>query len=305
MRLSDTLLAVSFSLGMLGLLGTMGCGKPKAGEKCEEVGRRACVDGKTALYCVSGAWQLDTCKGPKGCLEEKNNATCDLTENAEGDPCPVALDGFGACRADRATRALCQKGKYVVEPCRGPDGCTMQQGGMSTCDHSVTKLGDRCTVDPRVQMCGDGGADGKVFARCTDGVIALAQKCPGPNGCKDEGGGRVSCDPNGAFVEGDLCHFIKNACSSDKRALLSCEGGKFKQVKTCPGPDGCTGVACDQGTGVIGEACTAKQACSEDGKALLACKPPSKKSDGLDDVWTIDRKCKTACVVKDGKFACD
>lgn len=289
-------------LALIVTLGTFGCSKPKAGDKCEEVGRRACVDAKTALYCAGGTWQLDTCKGPKGCVEEKGIATCDLTENAEGDPCPAALDGFGACLSDKKSRAVCQKGKYVVEPCRGPDGCTMQQGGMSTCDHAVTKIGDRCTVDGRVQMCAD---DGKSFARCADGVITLGQKCPGPNGCKDQGGGRVSCDPNGDFAEGDLCHFIKYTCTANGRALLICEDGKFKQNKTCPGPEGCVGLSCDQGVAKAGDPCNGKAACSDDGKALLACKPPKKPTEEEGNVWTLDRKCKTACTVKDGQLSCD
>lgn len=281
-------------------LGIAGCSKPKAGDKCEEVGRRACVDPKTALYCAAGTWQQDTCKGPKGCVEDKNNATCDLTDNGEGDECPAALEGFGACRTDKKSRAICQKGKYVVEPCRGPEGCTMQQGGMSTCDHSVAKIGDRCTTDPRIQLCGD---DGKAFVRCLDGVITLGQKCPGPNGCKDQGGGRVSCDPNGPFVEGDLCHFVNYMCTSDGRALFMCENGKFKKSKSCPGPEGCNGMACDQGLAREGDVCNGKAACSDDNKVLLACKPGKKPDDPK--VWSVDRKCKTTCKVADGKLDCD
>jgi hypothetical protein len=289
------------TLALALLIGT-GCGKPKAGDKCEEVGRRACVDAKSALYCAGGTWQLDTCRGPKGCVEDKGIATCDLTENAEGDPCPAALDGFGACRSDKTSRALCQKGKYVVEPCRGPDGCTMQQGGMSTCDHSVTKLGDRCTVDSRVQMCAD-----KSFVRCKDGVITLGQKCPGPNGCRDEGGGRVSCDPNGEFAEGDLCHFIAGTCTADGKALLACRDGKFAKDKSCPGPEGCKYNVCDSGIAKVGEGCTGKAACSDDGKALLACTSPTKKGEvsDLPLVWVVDKKCKTSCTPKDGQLICD
>ncbi len=221
-------------------------------------------------------------------------------DDEESSDRSVARDGV--CRADRKSRAICQKGKYVIEPCRGPDGCTMQQGGMSTCDHAVTKLGDRCTVDARLQMCGE---DGKSFTRCLEGAVVLVQKCPGPNGCKDEGGGRVACDPNGAFLDGDLCHFLKYTCTQDQRALLMCESGKFVKKKTCPGPGGCNGLACDQGTALAGDPCNGKEACSEDGKSLLACKPSTKKTDEGANVWTLDKKCKTACTVADGKLLCE
>src|SRR5437899_1199689 len=81
-------------------------GGDKAGGPCDN-GMRKCQDGKTALYCAKGTWQTDTCKGPRGCYEDKGTAACDVTANAEGDPCPQALDGFGACRADLKSRAIC------------------------------------------------------------------------------------------------------------------------------------------------------------------------------------------------------
>lgn len=289
------------SLPLLVVVGlTLGCGKPKAGDKCDEAGKRACVDGKSALYCAAGTWQLDTCKGPRGCAEEKGVVSCDATENADGDPCPAALDGFGACRADRKSRAICKGGKYLVEPCRGDDGCTMQQGGLSSCDHAGAKIGDKCTVDPRVEMCGEGG---KAFVQCKNGVIALSQKCPGPVGCKDQGGGRVSCDPNGEFAVSDLCHFITAACTADGKSIMACRDGKFVIDKACPGPDGCKNVSCDLGVGKLGDPCDRMAACSDDGKSLLVCK--MKKADDEGTTWNLDRKCKTGCAAKDGKLVCD
>jgi hypothetical protein len=302
------LLAASTLAACATLLSVPACNKkPQVGGKCE-TGRRACTDKKSGLYCADGAWQADTCKGPRGCVEEKDNATCDVTGDEDGDPCPAALDGFGACRADRHSRAQCKAGKYVVEKCRGDEGCTMESAGVSTCDRGIPEPGEKCTADPKMQFCGSGG---KVFVTCKDGVYALKQKCPGPNGCKYQGGGLVTCDPNGTFVAGDACHFIERACTADKSAQLECKDAIFVLKSECPGPERCHSYGCDSGyadpaspDGCIKD----KRACSLDKKSLLVCKGTTKKTDDGDIVdykWTIEKPCKTDCTPKDGQLSCD
>jgi hypothetical protein len=277
--------------------------KPKVGDKCEN-GMRACVDKTQGLYCANGAFQADTCKGPKGCYEEKSIASCDLTGNDNGDPCPAALDGFSVCRADRKTRAMCKAGKYVVETCRGEDGCTTESVGMARCDRGDPEPGEACTSDARLQFC---SSDKKSFVTCKDGKYVVRQKCPGPNGCRTMSAGVVACDPFGAFAAGDDCFFIQSVCTADGKSLLACKDGKLAADQDCPGPERCRGGFCDTGVAVAGEICTVGgKACSLDKKTLLECKAPKGSPDGIvGATWSVAKKCKSDCVPKDGQLACD
>lgn len=274
--------------------------KPKAGDKCEQAAR-ACVDKTQGLYCADGVYQADTCKGPKGCYEEQGLTKCDLTGNDNGDPCPAALDGYSVCRADRKTRAMCKGGKYVVESCTGEDGCTTESPGMARCDRGDPAPGESCTSDARLQFC---ASDKKAFVTCKDGKFVVRQKCPGPNGCRNMSAGVISCDPNGAFAVGDDCFFLQNVCTQDGKTLLGCKDGKFALDKECPGPKRCSGIQCDTGVAVENEPCiVGDTACSLDKKSLLECKAPKKPED--EPTYTIAKKCKTACVPRDGKLECD
>jgi hypothetical protein len=292
-----------FALLALVLL-TIGCNKkPKVGDKCEN-GLRACIDGTSGLYCANGAFQADTCRGAKGCAEEKGIATCDITGNNDGDPCPAALDGFSVCRADRKTRAMCKGGKYVVETCRGEDGCTTEQVGMARCDKGNPEPGEACTSDPRLQYC---SGDKKSMLTCKDGKYVVRQKCPGPHACRPGTGGAVICDPNGEFAAGDDCFFISAMCAG--RSLLNCKDGKFAVAKDCPGEGGCSGVMCDDGFAAEGEPCVVgRHVCNLDKKSLLECKLAKGKT--VEDIdaaptWSVAKKCKGECTAKDGKLNCD
>lgn len=266
---------------------------------CEN-GKRSCRDKSTSLYCANGKWQTDTCKGDRGCYEDKGMVSCDITANVDGDVCPAAMDGFGACRADRKSRAVCKSGKYVVEKCKGEEGCTMQGAGMTSCDRGAPDVGDNCTTD-KVQACASGG---KQAVACKDGKFVLLQKCPGAAGCKEQGGGLVSCDPNGAFAAGDACHFISMVCTEDGKSLLECKDGKFNAGKECPGEGRCKGVECDSGYGDVGADCASgTHVCSNDKKSLLACKPVPKSDDGAMK-FAVEKSCKAGCTPKDGKLEC-
>lgn len=282
----------------------LGCNKkPKVGDKCEN-GMRACVDAVSGLYCAAGAYQQDTCRGPKGCAEDKGIVSCDITANNDGDPCPAALDGYSVCRADRKTRAMCKGGKYVVESCNGEDGCTTEQVGMARCDKGNPEPGESCTSPAPVQYC---SSDKKSMMTCIDGKYVVRQKCPGPNGCRPGTGGSVICDPKGEFAAGDGCFFIQNACSG--HTLLNCKDGKFAVEKECPGEEGCSPMRCDPGYAIEKDPCIAgRHACSDDKKSLLECKPPNLKPGALADYdlkWSVAKKCKTECTAKDGKLGCE
>ena len=192
--------------------------------------------------------------------------------------------------------------------CRGAEGCTMEQAGVSTCDRGVPEPGEKCTADANIQFCGAGG---KVFVTCKDGVYAVKQKCPGPAGCKEQGGGLVSCDPHGAFVVGDACHFLSFTCTADSKAQLACKDGLFVLERECPGPDRCTSLGCDSGyvDPASPDLCTKdKRACSIDKKSLLACKQTTKKTDDgevVETKWAVEKPCKVGCTAKDGQLACE
>lgn len=291
------------ALLLLSLL-VVGCAKkPKVGDKCDN-GARACVDAQNGLYCAAGTFQADTCRGAKGCVEDKGIATCDITANNDGDPCPAALDGFSVCRADRKTRAMCKGSKYVIEACRGEDGCTTEQVGMARCDKGNPEPGESCTSDPRLQYCAVGR---KAMLTCRDGKYVVRQSCPGPNGCKDGSGGAVMCDPRGAFAAGDDCFFIQAACTPDGKALLACKDGKLAFDKECPGEGACTPVACDTGYVAENEPCSAGQhACNLDKKSFMECKTPKgSATEDAQPTWTVAKKCKSGCSAKDGKLTCD
>lgn len=281
---------------------SIGCSKAKAkvGDKCEN-GTRACVDAQNGLYCAAGAYQADTCRGPRGCAEDKGIVTCDITGNNDGDACPAALDGFSVCRADRKTRATCKGGKYVVEPCKGEDGCTTEQIGQAKCDKGNPEVGEACTSDPRIQFCAAGK---KAMLNCKDGKYVVGQKCPGKFGCKEQSGGIVSCDPDGTFAVGDACFFIQEACSDDHRKKLVCKDGKFVADTDCPGEKGCENLSCDLGLAVEKEECifTGRRACATDGKSLLECKTSTKADEP--STWKSIQNCKT-CRPGDGKLNCE
>ena len=292
------------ALFVLLALFAVGCTKKaKVGDKCDN-GARACVDAQNGLYCAAGVYHADTCRGAKGCVEDKGFATCDITGNNDGDPCPTALDGFSVCRADRKTRAMCKGSKYVVETCRGDDGCTTEQVGMARCDKGNPEPGEACTSDPRLQFCAAGK---KAMLTCKDGKYVVRQKCPGPNGCRAADGGAVACDPNGTFAAGEECFFINSACTGDGKSLLACKDSKFAIDKECPGEGACAGAVCDTGFAAENEPCAVgKHACNLDKKSLLECKVPKVKPDEeADPKWAIAKKCKTACAAGDGKLTCD
>src|SRR5438045_2600963 len=98
--------------------------KPKVGGRCHK-GARRCLDAHTSLYCENDTWQLDACKGSDGCKEESGqDARCVNSGALDGDPCLAAFERRVDCSGDRKRRIWCQGGKYRVEQCKGPGGCT-------------------------------------------------------------------------------------------------------------------------------------------------------------------------------------
>jgi hypothetical protein len=185
MKVRRALVSVGLVLAAATAVAAIGCGKPKAGDACEK-GRALCQDDKTELSCQGGKYLAAPCKGAKGCYTQGQNLFCDISGNAAGDVCSTDDEGNAACSADAKGIIVCEKGKYVVRPCRGPSGCKTS-GDTAECDTSVGELGDPCS--------GTGYAcsvDRKSLLQCKDGKAVLDEKCESGQSCKSEGD-KVGC----------------------------------------------------------------------------------------------------------------
>ncbi len=102
-----SMLRLSLSAAVL-LLG-VGCGQPKAGDKCDTTGF-LCADASNALECKVGAWVSLPCKGPGGCKRESDLVKCDMTGNEVGDACASTADTKGLCSKDGKATLQCYDG---------------------------------------------------------------------------------------------------------------------------------------------------------------------------------------------------
>lgn len=200
---------------------------------------------------------------------------------------------------DRQTQLVCQSGKYIVAPCKGPRGCGITPSGVS-CDISGNQPGDACSTDE------EGAAtclDGTSKLVCTGGKFTSAS-CRGPKGCEQQGG-RPLCDTTIA-QPGDPCRDTDKtkACSVDGKQYLSCSGGKMTLEFQCLGPGGCKSsagqLACDMSLAREKDPCTqameGKVACDEDRSSIVVCKGGK---------FEIDEECKagTQCE-SEGSIRC-
>src|ERR1700761_8784306 len=88
-----------------------------------------------------------------------------------GDSCS---DTPGSC-SDKASHLVCVKGKYVLETCKGANGCVDDKA--LVCDNSKAAAGDGCGHEG-ARAC---SADGTKELRCRDGAFAVEWSCRG--GC--------------------------------------------------------------------------------------------------------------------------
>jgi hypothetical protein len=173
------------ALALLVLLAT-GCNKePGPGDACKPTDIR-CADPKTELACQRGTFIAAPCKGPMGCKEDGKHLFCDVTGNAEGDPCSTDEDGAAKCIGDKQ-RITCRGGKYTIDWCRGDQGCDAKTGTVK-CDQSKGQDGDPCHGS--TNACSQ---DGKRVLSCHDGRLGTAAECPGEAGCTIQDR-QVSCD---------------------------------------------------------------------------------------------------------------
>ena len=146
-----------------------------------------------------------------------------------------------ACTRDGKAQLTCGvDGKLATaESCKGPNGCEVIHGGQSVrCDHTLAEVNDPCT-----NLDASCSTDHKAELRCVSGHYAVISTCKGVDGCrlahnKDGDGYTLSCDDHIADV-GDPCvDSERTACSSDKKALLTCTAQRFVVHKKCK--RGCT-----------------------------------------------------------------
>jgi hypothetical protein len=177
------------------------------------------------------------------------SAVSGVTGMAGGKPLdPLASAGdacngrVAACSRDGKTELHCGAGNTlgVVGTCKGPNGCRASLDSKSIdCDVTLADKGDPCVVND--DAC---STDHKSELRCQAGHFAVIATCKGPDGCtltpagKKGDGYTLSCDDHVADV-GDPCFDAeRTACSSDKKAYLTCNAQKFAVERACKG--GCT-----------------------------------------------------------------
>jgi hypothetical protein len=201
-----------------------------------------------------------------------------------GDSCT----GADPSCLDESNLLVCEKGTFISTPCKGPNGCKVENN-LLTCDISGNAAGEPCgSSDEGDSAC---GVDGKSQVTCKDGKYEVAA-CRGPNGCKTEGTTSI-CDLSIA-EENQECTgpgaANTYACSVDGTKVLKCKGGKFETSSFCRGKK-CEvkdeKVGCPDPIALASDPCeltsTGSYACAVDGAALLVCRGGK---------WIVDEKCK-------------
>jgi hypothetical protein len=215
-----------------------GCGKPSVGGKCT-AGQAACSDTKSGVFCgSSGTYKAMTCGGPNGCKGEGAKVECDNDVSVSGDGCNTPNDG--ACTPDHRNMLLCKNEAFaLVDTCKGPGACKIG-GGNVVCDNDVADIADPCSNIGNYACTSDRAA----ALRCDANKYTPVQSCRGPKACAivhpSPKVNDIDCDFTVA-AENDPCVFPDNeACTSDRKSMLTCKGGKYTNVTPCPGPNGCT-----------------------------------------------------------------
>ena len=206
------------------------CGKPKAGDKCKTEEEVKCTDKANALVCTDGKWEALACRGLNGCMSMMGSpGTCTNDGFNVGEPCHE--EGNPECSADKKAMLKCE-GKHwkKTADCNGQHGCVSNAKG-ATCDQGSQEAGSACDADQEDSYsC---SPDKKTELVCKGGKMVLASNCRGMHGCRQKGD-EIDCD-NSLAEAGDPCADAKSnpACSSDKKALLKCKGGKMVKDKAC------------------------------------------------------------------------
>jgi hypothetical protein len=204
---------------------------PSTGSPCRVADLLVCGGAASALACVSGAWIELPCRGPRGCARRGDTDECDDAIAADGDVCPHNPPVDYACTTDRTKALICQHGRFSLwRNCRGPDKCDVVDGHIVHCDTTLGEAGDPCEKKGAYACA----VDRQTMLACGGTTLATASSCRGPQGCQVQRETRkVDCDDSVA-IEGDACESEKRiACTIDRKAELSCAGGKYVKKREC------------------------------------------------------------------------
>jgi len=212
-------------------------------------------------------------------------AGCRTTPTA-GEKCSVADQVF-CPRTDRAL--VCEQtppagapsggpfsGTWAEVLCKGARGCE-RHSTSSECDDTLASEGDRCPVGPPQDYACT--SDRTRALVCKDGRFGVWRACHGPDGCQIVDGRNVKCDTTLGEPGNPCAQKGTYSCSTDQRAMLTCDGSALVLASTCRGPAGCkieresTRVDCDDAVVEEGDPCDQPRriACSVDHKAELVC----------------------------------
>jgi len=194
-----------------------------------------------------------------------------------GKACKV--DHLEVCE-DKASALSCNDGKWEHIECKGAQGCTSLSAQQGYCDQSTSEEGEACNMDTDHACTPDKSS----MLQCKGHKWQKVGTCKGPKRCELAAEKKqVNCDMSLADVN-DLCDIdsrsgMENyACTSDKKGMLKCSGGKFTLVSTCSGPKGCkldaSKVSCDDSFAAVNDPCdhsSDSYACSADKSEILRC----------------------------------
>jgi hypothetical protein len=206
-----------------------------------------------------------TCHGTGGCQQQGAKVSCDNSVASPGDGCGQA---GAACSSDMKSALLCTSGKMTLaETCKGPGACKVGNGDIM-CDNDVADLNDPCRDDGDYACT----SDKSNALRCAGNKMGLINSCRGPKGCsvihpkpKETD---IDCDMSIA-QENDPCAIPNNeACTLDKKTMLTCKGNKYTSPVACPGANGCT---------VTANAKTFKVVCDGEGGGAAPATPGGGK----------------------------
>ena len=207
------------------------CRRPAPGDACEK-GKATCLDAKTELQCQAGKLMAAPCRGAKGCDVAADMQTCDFSANVEGDVCSADDENIAQCAADnKKARVVCKAGKYILEACKGPGGCSEDGGDKVRCDGTLADEGDACPTDePSYFTC---SVDKKEALRCETGKLVIDEHCRGPGGCDASNGADLACD-RGPQSIGDPCGAEGDyECNAEKNTLLVCKEKRWSLEHAC------------------------------------------------------------------------
>jgi hypothetical protein len=229
---------------------------------------------------------------------------------AAGRACRV-VDQIACAAPDRAL--VCEPARaeggtptgataWAEVPCRGARGCA-HRAETDECDDTVAVEGDACPLDPPLDYACT--ADKGKALVCKDGRYSLWRACRGPEGCVVEGGRNIKCDTT-LGEPGDPCAQQGTyACSSDRTAMLLCDGSVLGAASSCRGPRKCLvdreshKVDCDDSLAQEGDPCDQPKriACAVDRKAELVC---------AEGKYGRKRECRrTDCRLEGSELFCD